>query len=166
MPIRPITLSDSDAFLELRRALDGETQFMMLEPGERTTLPAGQRSWLEERLARGGDALFVAEVDGALAGYISLDRGAWQRSAHSGYIVMGIRQAHTGRGLGRALFEALLAWAAEQPGLHRLELTVMTHNERAVALYQKMGFEIEGRRKHSLRVNNAWVDEYEMAKLI
>lgn len=166
MTIRPITLEDSDALLELRRALDEETTFMMLAPGERTTTPAEQRNWLEQRLAKGRDALFAAEVNGVLAGYISLDRGNWRRNAHSGYIVMGVRQAYAGQGLGRALFEALLAWAAGQPGLHRLELTVMTHNARAVALYQKMGFEIEGLRKHSLQVDGAWVDEYEMAKLI
>ncbi|RPJ50122.1 MAG: GNAT family N-acetyltransferase, partial [Chloroflexi bacterium] len=35
--IRPIRIEDVPAYLELARALDAETYFMMLEPGERKT---------------------------------------------------------------------------------------------------------------------------------
>jgi lipid II:glycine glycyltransferase (peptidoglycan interpeptide bridge formation enzyme) len=38
------------------------------------------------------------------------------------------------------------SWAIER-GFHRLELTVNTHNERAIRLYKKMGFEVEGVKK-------------------
>jgi Acetyltransferases, including N-acetylases of ribosomal proteins len=48
--------------------------------------------------------------------------------------------------------------------LTRLELTVMVHNERAIALYKKMGFEIEGTKKRSMRIDGQYVDEYYMAK--
>ncbi|MNW12412.1 putative acetyltransferase YhhY [compost metagenome] len=56
-------------------------------------------------------------------------------------------------------------WAAEA-GLVRLELTVMTHNERAVGLYRKHGFDIEGTKLRSLRVDGNWVNEYYMGKII
>jgi len=55
---------------------------------------------------------------------------------------------------------------AKKNNLHRLELTVMAHNEAALALYKKMGFEIEGRKKHTLFINGSFVDEYCMAKLL
>jgi RimJ/RimL family protein N-acetyltransferase len=42
----------------------------------------------------------------------------------------------------------------------------MAHNERAIRLYKKMGFEIEGTKKHSLLISGSYVDEYYMAKLI
>jgi RimJ/RimL family protein N-acetyltransferase len=40
------------------------------------------------------------------------------------------------------------------------------YNEAALALYRKMGFEIEGKKRHSLLINNTYVDEYWMAKLL
>jgi RimJ/RimL family protein N-acetyltransferase len=40
----------------------------------------------------------------------------------------------------------------------------MVHNERAIALYKKMGFEIEGTKKRSMRIDGQYVDEYYMAK--
>jgi RimJ/RimL family protein N-acetyltransferase len=42
----------------------------------------------------------------------------------------------------------------------------MTHNQARVALYKKQGFEIEGRKRHSLLVGGHYVDEYLMAKLL
>jgi len=56
-------------------------------------------------------------------------------------------------------------WAREKE-IRRLELTVVVHNEAALAFYRRMGFEIEGRKKHSLLINNCYVDEYLMAKLL
>jgi RimJ/RimL family protein N-acetyltransferase len=55
---------------------------------------------------------------------------------------------------------------AKGTGIRRLELTVMTHNERAVGLYKRIGFEVEGLRKDSLYVDGRYVDEYSMAKLL
>jgi ribosomal protein S18 acetylase RimI-like enzyme len=43
-------------------------------------------------------------------------------------------------------------WAAYS-GIKRAELTVMTHNEPAISLYKKMGFEIEGKKVCSLVVD-------------
>lgn len=91
--------------------------------------------------------------------------GGFQRNRHSAYIVTGILQQYAGQGLGTQFFKALDEWAAAHK-LHRLELTVMSHNERAVHLYQKMGFVIEGVKKDSLLVNGRHVDEYYMAKIL
>ena len=80
-------------------------------------------------------------------------------------MVTGILQEYAGKGIGSRLFDTLLLWAKESP-LRRLELTVMTHNERAIALYKKNGFEIEGTHKCSLMIDGALVDEFGMALLL
>ena len=58
----------------------------------------------------------------------------------------------------------LEAWADEHE-ITRLELTVMAHNERAQRLYLSRGFEIEGTKRNSMRVDGAYVDELYMAKV-
>ena len=42
----------------------------------------------------------------------------------------------------------------------------MYHNARACALYHACGFEVEGVKRNTMRVDGAYVDEYVMAKLI
>lgn len=163
--IRAITESDSEQFLLLCKCLDRETQFMMLEPGERTTNVEEQRHLIQNILASENQTIFVVDDESRLVGYLGAYGGGFHRNSHSAYIVTGVLQESAGRGLGKRLFEALNNWAVDQ-NIHRLELTVMCHNERAVHLYQKMGFEIEGIKRDSLQVDGRYVDEYYMAKLL
>ena len=48
----------------------------------------------------------------------------------------------------------------------RLELTVFCENTPAVRLYRKMGFEIEGIRRNSMKLDGVYKDEYAMAKML
>lgn len=161
--IRPISTGDSILFLDLLLGLDNETRFMMMEPGERKT-PVEEMPSVIGRIKTNGE-VFVVEDSLILVGFLSIQRESYQRNRHSAYIVIGIRQAWVGKGLGKGLFAVAEDWARGQ-GLHRLELTVMTHNERGIALYQKMGFGIEGTRRHSLKVDGVYIDEYQMSKLL
>lgn len=83
------------------------------------------------------------------------------RNRHSVSIVIGILKVHQGLGLANNLFTSLLDWA-KSSNIHRLELTVMPHNEHATSLYKKHGFEIEGIKKHSLKIRDTYIDEYYM----
>lgn len=73
-----------------------------------------------------------------IVGFLSADRGV-NRIKHSAYIVAGILKEYCGQGIGTSLFNKLMEWA-ERNGITRLELTVMTNNERAIKLYKKFGF--------------------------
>ena len=42
----------------------------------------------------------------------------------------------------------------------------MAHNERAIALYRKIGFTIEGVKKCSILVKEQYIDEYMMSRLL
>ena len=165
MNIRAIRESDSEQFLLLCKSLDRETQFMMLEPGERTTTLEEQSQRIKNILSTDNQMIFVAEQETKLVGYLGAYGGDFQRNYHCAYIVTGILQEYTGLGIGRQLFAALEAWAI-QHGIHRLDLTVMCHNEWAVHLYQKIGFAIEGVKKDSLRIHDEYIDEYYMAKIL
>lgn len=165
MNIRPIKESDSENFLRLCKSLDQETQFMMLEPGERTTTVEDQTQRIKNLLSTENQMIFVAEDENRLVGFLGAYGGGYKRNRQSAYIVTGILQQYAGQGIGKQFFKMLDEWAATHH-LHRLELTVMSHNERAVHLYQKMGFVTEGVKKDSLQVDGKYVDEYYMAKIL
>ena len=165
MIIRTICEDDAEQFLSLCKQLDLETQFMLLEPGERKTKLEEQRTQIEILLREKNRAIFVAEQDNQLVGYLEASGGTFKRNRHSAYLVIGIMQAFTGQGIGTQLFQSLEEWA-KQHHIHRLELTVMTHNTAGIALYKKLGFAIEGTRRHSLLINGQYVDEFYMAKLL
>jgi len=165
MNIRSINESDSEEFLLLSKMLDQETKFMMFEPGERTTTVDEQRQRIKNVLSHDNQMIFVAEHENRLVGFLGAFGESFQRNHHCAYIVMGILQAYVGQGLGSQFFKVLEEWAIKH-NIHRLALTVMCHNERAINLYRKMGYQTEGVKQDSLWVNGKYVSEYHMAKLL
>jgi|SRR5450755_936112 len=165
MLIRTIHLNDAEQFLQLCLHLDQETKYMLLEPGERTTDIGKQRQRIADVLSHENQTIFVVEHDDRLIGYLRAGGGDYQHNRHNVYIVVGILQAFTNQGIGTALFQTLEAWARSHK-LHRLELNVMVHNLAGIALYTKSGFVIEGTRKDAFYINNHYVDEYYMARLL
>lgn len=164
---RKLKQGESQRLWDLMNQLDDETRYMMYEPGERkekTSDPGRLEGVIEDAL---DDSSFflVAEDNDKLVGYISAQRERLKRVAHTAYIVVGILKKYTNQGIGTAFFQYLDAWAQEKK-VSRLELTVVCENEAAVHLYKKAGFEIEGTKRMSFRLNGKFLDEYYMAKLI
>ena len=165
MKIRTIMESDAAAFLELCVAVEAESEYMLIRPGERTAGVEQQRARIAEIVASDNSVILVAEDGGALAGYAAAVGGPYRRNRRTAHLVIGIREAVCGQGLGAEFFKELEAWARRQ-GLKRLELEVMVTNARAIALYKKSGFEVEGTRKDAVCVDGDYVDELYMAKIL
>jgi ribosomal protein S18 acetylase RimI-like enzyme len=164
--IRLASPDDAIALLALQHRLDSQPPFMLLEPGEREQAPDRLRARLQ---AQGGAANFdlIAEDEesGRVVGWVSVEVLAFRRARHCGYVVIGVDAAAAGRGLGRDLLAAAEREASGR-GLRRLELTVMTDNLRAVGLYLRGGFRMEGLRHRALLRDGAAIDEYYMGKLL
>ena len=164
--IRLATPKDAPAIIALQRQIADETSFMLLEPHEVPAKHKGLAAHLKDIETRTNTAWFVAETSGsAIVGYIGVDGGRLARNAASGRVFIGVVRKHWGRGVGRALFETIEDWARGQ-GMRRLDLTVQVHNERGRALYEKLGYEVEGTMRESLVVDGGPVDELLMSKLL
>ena len=97
--------------------------------------------------ARHDGVEFVAEAQGAIIGEIHASRvGIASLSALLTDLTIAVSPAAQGQGVGRALFEALLAEVRDHmPHITRVELFARTSNGRARALYESLGFVEEGR---------------------
>jgi RimJ/RimL family protein N-acetyltransferase len=164
MEVKSLSAADSSAFLDLLLKLDNETKFMMMEPGERDTSVENTQNRLSN-INESMTALLGAYDGESLIGFISLSRSEANRAKHSAYIVMGVLSLHTGKGIGKLLFNSAEEWA-KWHNVSRLELTVMTHNENAIKLYERVGFIKEGIKKNSLLVDGEYVDEFYMSKIL
>lgn len=162
MNIKKVVEKDAEKFLELLMNLDKESSFMMYEEGERSKSIKEIEKIIKYINSNG--IILAIEKDKQLIGYISAERGGYRRIKHSAYIVIGILENFHGMGLGKKLMKSINAWAEEKK-LIRLELTVLKENERAVNLYKKSGYEIEGLRKSSMKVEATLKDEYYMSKI-
>jgi RimJ/RimL family protein N-acetyltransferase len=166
--VRPIASGDAAAIHALFAVIDVETQFLLFEPGERTRDVAGWQKRIEALGGDSPDAFFVAEDDdrlGELVGLLGVNGETLQRLRHSASLVVAVREAYSGQGIATRLFAAMEEWARAR-GLYRLHLQVQCDNQRAVALYHRLGYRVEGTHRAAVRVGGRWVDDYTMAKLL
>ena len=98
---------------------------------------------LERRYGGATGAFWVARMDGRVVGSVGVERlpdgGA---ELHRLYLDATLR----GRGVGRALVEAVLGWC-RGAGIRRLVLWSDTRFDRAHRLYERMGFTQTGERE-------------------
>ncbi|MGW2310877.1 N-acetyltransferase family protein [Actinomadura luteofluorescens] len=149
---RVAAATERPAVAELWRRVENDAEFMLAEPGERTA-PVEDRSF---EVVAGGDPLL---------GALRVAVGRFRRVAHCGHLVLGVLPSHRGQGIGTGLLNTLIKHEAPERGLTRLQLNVAVENQ-AHRLYQRLGFTIEGMRKHAVIVDGIPRDEYAMALLL
>jgi RimJ/RimL family protein N-acetyltransferase len=104
-----------------------------------------------------------AEHDGHCVGSARLRVDADQHRAE--YSVGLFVPALRGRGLGREITRLVLDWAFGPLGAHRVELEVLTGNDRAIRCYVACGFRREGVRREAELYPDGWKDLLHMGIL-
>jgi ribosomal protein S18 acetylase RimI-like enzyme len=116
--------------------------------------------------AKRGDAIMVAERDGELMGWVTLERGRAEYTRHTAEIGLGVVARFRGVGIGTALLRCALEWASAR-GLERLTLHVRASNTRAIRLYETLGFTQEGRRIRQVKDRRGrYDDDIPMGRLL
>ncbi len=112
-----------------------------------------------------GHTRLVAVIDGKAIGMIGLHPADAARRAHTASIGMAVHDAYAGRGAGSALMAAVVDQADKWLNFKRLELNVYADNARAIALYERFGFEREGLFRAYAWRDGEYVDSIAMARL-
>ena len=118
----------------------------------------GQMVRAFSREARAGRMLpLVVEVDGALAGQLTVSGITWGslRSAHVGY---WIDQRFAGRGLVPLAMALVGDHCFRVLRLHRLEVNIRPENAASLRVAEKLGMRDEGLRERFLHIDGAWRD--------
>jgi RimJ/RimL family protein N-acetyltransferase len=79
---------------------------------------------------------------------------------------ISVKQGWRDRGVGTALIRALIDWARATGIITRIELRVYARNAHAIHVYEKFGFEVEGRRRRVILEDGAYLDDLLMGLLL
>ena len=109
--------------------------------------------------------VFIAKDNNKLVGFIGITRMGLSKAKHIANFAMGVLNAYKRQHIATRLFEVAEKWLKEK-GVYRFEMTVISENAPAVALYKKVGFKKEGLREKSIFMNNQYYDEFYMSKFL
>lgn len=160
--IRRLTHKDFDAYLAIRlEALNNHPEAYGTSPERFAAEP---RDRIEQFISQ--QALFgIVTDDGDLAGIVVYHRDHGERASHRGWLLqVYAKPSMRGTGAALAMIEAAVAHA--QSEVAQVHLAVGTHNDPAIRLYQKAGFEIYGTDPRCLLVNGRYVDEHLMVRFL
>ncbi len=101
--------------------------------------------WLESGQKARNNFLFGVRLllSETLIGWVELDGIQWAHGSTGLGLAIG-RREQWGQGYGREALELALQFAFHELNLHGVHLTVFSYNERAIALYERIGFQREG----------------------
>ena len=121
-----------------------------------------ERAFLEKQRREEKSLLLLGFVGEELASISSCDAlTARERVAHRAGLSVTVGKDFWGLGIGRRAMEALIGFAREA-GLEVLQLEVRADNTRAVALYERLGFEKLGLYRNFMKVDGQGFDAWYM----
>ena len=123
--------------------------------------PSALEPWLEAYSRSNTGYLFgVRPLDGdELLGFVELNDIFWPHRHTWVSIAIG-DAANQGQGYGTEALGLALQFAFQELNLHRVQLTVFSYNQRAIALYEKLGFRREGIFREHLERDGTRFDMY------
>lgn len=159
--IRPIELKDIEEFQHVTNEVMRERRYLAFVDG----FPIDEAATFVARNIRLGNPQLVADDQGRVVGWCDIRRETIPVYAHVGHLGMGMLPAYRGRGIGERLLRASID-AARSAGFERIELSVYAANERAAALYRKVGFVMEGTRVRGKKLDGDYDDVHIMGMLL
>ncbi|MDA9472310.1 GNAT family N-acetyltransferase [Enterococcus sp. 5H] len=141
--IREAIPDDAADILEVLRIIGRETPFLVMDEKGMEMTPDEMSENLANLFESPNNVLMVAIADGKVIGTASVKASAKKRMEHIGEIGISILKDYWGFGLGSLMMEELILWVQESGVIRRLELTVQHRNQRAVHVYEKIGFKTE-----------------------
>ncbi|AMO86531.1 ribosomal-protein-alanine acetyltransferase [Solibacillus isronensis B3W22] len=121
---------------------------------------------IEQRLRPQADKFTLGAFGGnQLLGIATFKRETSAKLNHKGLLVgMYVMPEARENGVARAMIEELLRLLRENEGLEQLHLTVESTNERAIGLYESLGFKQYALERRALKVDGNYYDEVWMFK--
>jgi ribosomal protein S18 acetylase RimI-like enzyme len=141
--IRCAKPEDAHSLAEVRLQIDGETENLDRRRGEAYLEPEGFEALIKADTEKETNLFLVAEANDRIVGYSRCEGSPLSRMAHKVEFSVGIIKDYWGHGIGRQLLDHSVAWA-DETGIQKMTLQVIETNIKAIDMYKKVGFEIEG----------------------
>jgi RimJ/RimL family protein N-acetyltransferase len=165
--IRSAMKSDAASLLDLSSCVIGEEIYQLTSSSEFKMTIEAEEQWIDSHMQKPNHIILVAEINSKIVGMLDFSNGHRFRIAHTGEFGMSIDKIHRDQGIGSLLLKVLIEWTMQNETIEKIGLSVHSNNKRAIALYKKMGFEVEGVRKRDLKYGEGqYVDTVVMGRFV
>ncbi len=164
---RSIVISEADVtdardLVNYVEQVCGETDFLSFGPGEFGITVQQEADILRSYHSSKNKVYLVARISERIVGALSFEGGSRPRMAHSGELAMSVIRNYWNEGIGSALIDEFFRWCETTGMIKKVNLHVRSDNEKALRLYHKKGFMVEGTTKMDMCVEGIYYDHHIM----
>ena len=141
--IRSAIEGDAEALSELRVQIDGETENLDREKGEAYIDEAEFTAIIRDDSKNFNSLFLVAVADGQLTAFSRCAGKQLKRTYHQTEFGVAVLKRYWGYGIGQHLLNESIRWA-DANNIKKITLSVLETNDKAIKLYEKYDFEVEG----------------------
>lgn len=141
--VRSAIEKDAKNLSMVRLQIDGETENLDREKGEAYIDESGFKQIIRDDTESFGNLFLVAEVNERIVGFSRCEGNKLKRTSHKVEFGVCVLKDYWGYGIGKNLLKESVHWVNSN-GIKKITLNVLETNEKAIMLYKKYGFEVEG----------------------
>lgn len=159
--VRLATIKDAQIIYDLLFQSSDETDFLAVDSKER--LEEGfSKEKIKTLLSNNSDRIFICFLGSVPIGMLGIHFMQRKRVKHRASIGINVLKKYWELGAGKALLSKAIEHFNSDKELTKLELEVRSDNNRAIKLYEKFGFKIEGEISQYFHINGIFYSGYIM----
>ncbi|MGD7052665.1 GNAT family N-acetyltransferase [Sutcliffiella horikoshii] len=167
MIIREARIEDAEALLKHAKKVYREGRNLLTSPEEFNVTVEQEVQWLKGNMEKGHLTLVAEQGSSNIVGMLNATKGSRKRVKHICMFGISIQEEYCNNGLGSKMIQKLFDWAKGDKDIEKVCLEVFAHNERAIHVYEKLGFKVEGRKERHVKFEDGtYSDELIMGKFI
>ncbi len=163
--IRQAKEADAHAMLTyLRQLADEQNPYLLITADHAYDMTIDdERKFIRKHRKASNSLLLIAWVDGEVVGAINATGEKRVSTQHTVTLGVSVLADWRDKGIGTRLMQHCLSWAKSNTKVKRVQLDVFVGNERAIHIYEKLGFCREGVRQAYYYKNGQFIDAIIMA---
>jgi ribosomal protein S18 acetylase RimI-like enzyme len=163
--IRQAIPADAEGYVAHMMGIASERDTYVSYTPDEANVPIDKEAERIKRHLETGNLCLVGQAEGKVIAQLRcVVDDSFAITRHTSVLGMSVDRDYRNQGIGTQLMERATNWAKEK-GIVRLELEVYTENVAAICLYEKFGFNIEGRKRMYAHQRGRYYDCYLMARL-
>ncbi|MDF2674892.1 MAG: family N-acetyltransferase [Clostridiales bacterium] len=166
MCIRKAEPGDASYIVRMSAQIGGETDYFTYGEDDFYFTEEQQKAFINNIGEKDNYLYIVGIVDNKIVATLSYLSSTRRRTMHRGDLGIGVLKEYWGMGIGSSLIDYFFKWASSNAAVKKIDLEVREDNLRAINLYLKYGFKIEGRISRGMLIEGKYYDLYCMGKTI
>ena len=163
---RRALVEDAEKIVAFYNFVGGETTYLSFEKDEYPLNVEEQIASIKALEGNQTNIMLMAMDGDEIAGIATINSSHKIKARHEGELGIVVAKKYQGQGSGTELIPQVIDWARGNGVTTRIRLDQRADNPKAVSLYMKFGFIVEGCCRNSTLLNGQYYDLYIMGMML